>query len=142
VSRFLAPIVGLVVFFVVWEAFVRVFDIRPFVLAKPSDIVHYLIRFADDYFRASLITFKHAALGFAISVVVALAIGAGMASSTFFEQATQPVLTLIAVTPFAAYIALGQDRARVVLRQAGRLHRRPRLPSGIRLRCGRRHAQR
>ena len=104
-SRILAPIVGLVVFFVVWEAFVRVFDIRPFVLAKPSDIVHYLIRFADDYFRASLITFKHAALGFAISVVVALAIGAGMASSTFFEQATQPVLTLIAVTPFAAYIA-------------------------------------
>jgi NitT/TauT family transport system permease protein len=104
-ARIVAPIVGLVVFFTVWELFVRAFDIRPFVLAKPSDIVRYLLRFADDYFRASLITFKHAALGFAIAVVVAVVLGAAMAASTFFEQATQPVLTLIAVTPFAAYIA-------------------------------------
>ena len=103
--RYLAPIVGLALFFGAWEALVRAFDIRPFVLAKPSDILRYLGRFPDDYFRASLLTMKHATLGFAIAVVVALVVGAAMAASSFIEQATQPVLTLIAVTPFAAYIA-------------------------------------
>ncbi len=104
-TRLLAPVVGLVLFFGAWEALVRGFGIRPFVLATPSRIVRYLARFPDDYLRASLITMKHAALGFAVAVFIALVVGAAMAASSFVEQATQPVLTLIAVTPFAAYIA-------------------------------------
>ena len=104
-TRIVAPVVGLVTFFALWEAFVRVFDVRPFVLARPSRIVRYLTQFPDDYFRAALLTLRHAALGFALATVVAILIGAAMAASSFLEQATQPVLTLIAVTPFAAYIA-------------------------------------
>jgi NitT/TauT family transport system permease protein len=104
-ARFLAPIVGLVLFFSAWEALVRIFDIRPFVLAKPSDIVRYMAKFPDDYFKAALTTMRHATFGFAIAVIVALGIGAAMAASRFIEYATQPILTLIAVTPFAAYIA-------------------------------------
>jgi NitT/TauT family transport system permease protein len=100
----IAPLAGLAVFFGAWELLVRAFDIRPFVLARPSRIVRYLGRFPDDYFRASMLTMKHATLGFAVAIVVALLIGAAMAASTFLEQATQPVLTLIAVTPFAAYV--------------------------------------
>ena len=103
-TRIIAPIAGLIVFFGAWELLVRAFDIRPFVLARPTRIVRYMARFPDDYFRASMLTMKHAALGFAFAIVVALLIGAAMAASTFLEQATQPVLTLIAVTPFAAYI--------------------------------------
>ena len=103
-NRLIAPIVGLVAFFGAWEAAVRAFEIRPFVLARPSRIVRYLGRFPDDYLRASLITMRHATLGFAVAIVIALMIGAAMAASSFLEQATQPVLTLIAVTPFAAYI--------------------------------------
>ena len=104
-ARYLAPIVGLAVFFSIWEAAVRIFDIRPYVLAAPSRILRYLGQFPDDYFRAALLTMKHASLGFAIAILVALFVGAAMAASSFLEHATQPVLTLIAVTPFAAYIA-------------------------------------
>ena len=104
-TRFIAPVIGLVLFFSAWELLVRIFGIRPFVLARPSRIVRYLARFPDDYFRASMLTMKHAALGFAIAILVAVVVGAAMAASTFIEHATQPVLTLIAVTPFAAYIA-------------------------------------
>jgi NitT/TauT family transport system permease protein len=103
-TRLFAPIAGLIVFFGAWESLVRAFDIRPFVLAKPSRIVRYLAKFPDDYLRASLTTMRHASLGFAVAIVVAIMIGAVMAASSFLEQATQPVLTLIAVTPFAAYI--------------------------------------
>ena len=104
-TRFVAPVIGLVVFFTAWELLVRIFDIRPFVLARPSRIIRYLARFPDDYFKASMLTMKHATLGFAIAILVAVVVGAAMAASTFIEHATQPVLTLIAVTPFAAYIA-------------------------------------
>lgn len=103
-NRLIAPIVGLVAFFGAWEVAVRAFEIRPFVLARPSRIVRYLGRFPDDYLQASLVTMRHATLGFAAAIVIALMIGAAMAASSFLEQATQPVLTLIAVTPFAAYI--------------------------------------
>ncbi|MDP9463770.1 MAG: hypothetical protein M3P52_04030, partial [Actinomycetota bacterium] len=68
-TRYLAPIVGLALFFGAWEALVHVFDIRPFVLATPSRIVRYLARFPDDYLGASLITMKHASHGFAFAVV-------------------------------------------------------------------------
>jgi NitT/TauT family transport system permease protein len=97
--------VGLVLFFGAWEALVRAFDIQPFVLETPSRIVRYMAKFPDDYFKAAMTTMRHAALGFSIAVVVALAVGAAMAASRFLEYATQPILTLIAVTPFAAYIA-------------------------------------
>ena len=119
-TRYLAPIVGLVLFFSAWEAMVRIFDIQSFVLERPSRIVRYLAKFPDDYFMAALTTLQHAALGFAIAVVVALGVGAAMAASRFVEYATQPILTLIAVTPFAAYIAsvkigLGSFSARPVV---------------------------
>lgn len=103
--RLVAPILGLFVFFGAWELFVRALDVRPFVLARPSRIMRYLLRFPDDYFRAAMMTLRHAALGFAFAIIIAILIGAAMAASPFLEQATYPVLTLIAVTPFAAYIA-------------------------------------
>jgi NitT/TauT family transport system permease protein len=103
-NRLIAPLVGLVAFFGLWETMVRALDIRPFVLARPSRIMRYLARFPDDYLQASLDTMRHATLGFAAAIIVAIMIGAAMAASSFLEQATQPVLTLIAVTPFAAYI--------------------------------------
>jgi NitT/TauT family transport system permease protein len=119
-TRFIGPVVGLVLFFSAWEALVRIFDIRSFVLERPSRIVQYMAKFPDDYSKAALTTMQHAALGFAIAVVVALGVGAAMAASRFIEYATQPILTLIAVTPFAAYIAsvkigLGSFSARPVV---------------------------
>lgn len=104
-ARYLAPIIGLVSFFTAWEALVRAFDIRPFVLAKPSDTVRYMAKFPDDYSKAALTTMRHATIGFAIAVVVAVGVGATMAAWRFIEYATQPILTFIAVTPFGAYIA-------------------------------------
>jgi NitT/TauT family transport system permease protein len=104
-ARYLAPIVGLGLFFSAWEALVRMFDVRPFILRSPSRIIRYLASFADDYAKASWVTVQHAVLGLLIALGFALVIGAAMAASTFVEQATQPVLTLVAVTPFVAYIA-------------------------------------
>lgn len=100
----LAPVLGVVVLLVVWQTAVRVFDIRPFVLTAPSDIVAYLRRAPDDFLTASWVTLRHALLGLVFGLVVSFVIGAALAASPFLERAVQPVLVLVQVTPFAAYI--------------------------------------
>jgi NitT/TauT family transport system permease protein len=100
----LAPVVGVVVFLVLWELAVRVFDIRPFVLTSPTDIVAYLRRAPGDFLGASWVTARHAMSGLLLALALALALGAVLAASPFLERAVQPVLVLVQVTPFAAYI--------------------------------------
>jgi NitT/TauT family transport system permease protein len=103
--RVVAPIVGIVVFLAVWEAFVQLRDVRPFVLTAPSDILGYLGKAPGDFFAASLITTRHALVGFVAALIVALLLGSVLVASPFAERATQPVLVLIQVAPFVAYIS-------------------------------------
>jgi NitT/TauT family transport system permease protein len=107
-SRFLRrlapPLVGIVVFALLWEALVHVLGIRRFVLLPPSTVVE---TFGDDpgfYLRNALITGRHMVVGLSIALVLAIGAGAVMAASRFVEEAAQPVLVLILVTPWVAYI--------------------------------------
>ena len=104
-KRLLAPVVGILVFLGAWEVLVRAGHIRPFVLRAPSRIVRYLTQHPSGYASAAWVTIQHASIGTLIALLVALLFGSAMAASEFFEHAAQPVLTLLQVTPFVAYIA-------------------------------------
>ena len=99
-----APLVGLAVFALLWELLVRVFDIRRFVLLAPSAIVDEFLGDPWFYVSNALVTGRHMVIGFSLSLVVALALGSVMAASRFVEEAAQPVLILILVTPWVAYM--------------------------------------
>jgi NitT/TauT family transport system permease protein len=99
-----APVVGIVVFALLWELLVHALDIRRFVLLAPSSIVAEFADAPSFYLRHASITARHMLIGLSISLVIALAIGSVMAASRFIEEATQPVLILILVTPWVAYI--------------------------------------
>ena len=86
-----------------WELFVRLFDVRPFILLPPSTILGELADRPRFYLEAALVTARHAAAGIVISLVVAVVIGAVLASSRFLEQAAQPVLVGVLVAPWVAY---------------------------------------
>jgi NitT/TauT family transport system permease protein len=105
VRRVVAPITGLVTFLAAWELLVRVFDIRPFVLRAPSQILAYLGEQFGDFVAASWTTGWHAAIGLLLGLAVALVLGSAMAAWPFFDEAAAPVLVLVQVTPFVAYIA-------------------------------------
>jgi len=102
--RIVAPIIGVVAFGVVWELAVRVFDIRRYVLLAPSAILAELADAPGYYWSNALVTGWHMALGLSIALILAVGVGSLMASSRFIEEATQPVLVLILVTPWVAYI--------------------------------------
>lgn len=93
--------VSLIVF---WEVFVRVRDVRPFVLLPPSEIISTFLETPGFYLEATLITAWHLALGLAISLAISLVVGAGLAAFRPLEHASQPLLVLILVTPWVAYI--------------------------------------
>ena len=101
--RFLAPILGIFGFLIIWELFVRVFDVRRYVLLAPSKILAQLFEAPGFYWDNTLITAGHMLLGLSISMVLALIVGAALASSRFAEEAAQPILVLILVTPWVAY---------------------------------------
>lgn len=96
-----AGAVGLVV---VWEVLVRALDVRPMVLLAPSRI---LATFVDDpmpYLQDSWVTARHLAIGLSISLAISLVIGAFLAAVRELEHLAQPMLVLIMVTPWVAYI--------------------------------------
>lgn len=104
-ARLVAPAIGIVGFLALWEGFVRWRDVRPFVLTAPSDIVAYLSKAPGDFAEASFTTARHAAVGFGAALVVAVFVGAVLSTSRFLERVAQPVLVLVQVAPFVAYIS-------------------------------------
>lgn len=117
--RVVAPVVGIAVFLALWEALVRIADVRPFVLRAPSSIVAYLADNPSEYLRAAFTTGWEAALSLLLAVVVAGLLGAVLASSRWLEDASTPVLVLVQVTPFVLYISsvylwLGTSRSTVL----------------------------
>lgn len=98
-----AGAVGLVALLVVWETAVRALGVQPFVLQAPSRIVAELAAHPGAYLGEALVTARHAGLGLAISLTVAVILGALLASSRFAEDAVQPILVLVLVTPWVSY---------------------------------------
>jgi NitT/TauT family transport system permease protein len=100
-----APLIGLAAFLAAWEALVRITDTKPFVLRNPTKILAELADAPRSYLSASLVTGREALVGLLLALSISLVIGAVLAASRFLEDAAQPVLTLILVTPWVAYIS-------------------------------------
>lgn len=104
VRRIVAPIVGVLAFGLLWELFVRAFEVRRFILLPPSAILGAIADDPSFYVSNMLVTARHLVVGLAISLAFAMVVGGAMAASRFLEEASQPVLVLILVTPWVAYI--------------------------------------
>jgi NitT/TauT family transport system permease protein len=101
-TTWLAPVLGLVLFFGLWEAFVRFNDTPGFLLEAPSRIVADMASDPMFYVRNGWVTIKEALIGFLLALAVGLAVGSVMALSRFFENMVKPVAILVQVTPVIA----------------------------------------
>lgn len=88
-----------------WELFVRIRDVRPFVLLPPSEIVSTFLDTPRFYLDNIWVTAQHLVAGLAISLAISLGVGALLAAFRPLEHASQPMLVLIMVTPWVAYIS-------------------------------------
>lgn len=95
---------GLVAFALLWELWVRAFGVRPSVTVEPSRIVDELVENPAFWLEQTWKTAWHTVVGVGFGLACAVTLGAVLASVRPLEWATQPVLVLIMVTPWVAYL--------------------------------------
>lgn len=96
-----APIVGLIVVFGIWEFYVRVFDISRLTLPTPTSILVHLVDEPGFYWRHARVTLYEAAMGYGIALGASIIVATLMAHSRFAERASMPVIVLLQSTPVA-----------------------------------------
>jgi len=101
--RMAAPVIGLAGFLLVWQFGVVLFDIKKYVLPRPSDILSTINGDKAFYFRMARTTMWEAFAGFAVAFVLAMVVATLMAHSRFIERAVLPLAVLVQVTPIIAY---------------------------------------
>ena len=99
-----APFLGLIAVFVGWEAYVRILDLRPLTLPRPSDILIHVWHNPGFYWDNGLVTLREAAVGFVLAFLAAIVVATVMAHSRFMERAGLPVIVLIQSTPIAVLV--------------------------------------
>ena len=102
----IAPFAGLTAFFVGWEVYVQVRDLRPLTLPLPSDVIRHVVENPGFYLRNGLVTVQEAFWGFWIAFIAALFVSTWMAHSQFVERATMPVIVLMQSTPVAVLVPI------------------------------------
>lgn len=101
-----APFAGLTAFFVGWEIYVVVRNLRPLTLPLPSDVIIHVVENPGFYSRNGLVTIQEAFWGFWIAFFAALVVATWMAHSQFMERATMPVIVLMQSTPVAVLVPI------------------------------------
>ena len=96
-----APIVGLVAVFGIWEFYVRVFNISRLTLPTPSSIIVHVVDEPGFYWRHAQVTLLEAVWGYGLALAAALIVATFMAHSRFIERASMPVIVLLQSTPVA-----------------------------------------
>jgi NitT/TauT family transport system permease protein len=99
----MAPIVGVLVPLLVWQAYVKVADVKQIVLPAPWDVLDHIWSDPGFYVDNARPTLWEALVGFVIGFVVALAWAIVLAHSRFLERAAMPWIILLQVTPLIAY---------------------------------------
>ena len=102
----IAPFAGLTTFFVGWEIYVQVRNLRPLTLPLPSDVILHVVENPGFYWQNGLVTVQEAFWGFVIAFVAALFVATWMAHSQFVERATMPVIVLMQSTPVAVLVPI------------------------------------
>ena len=97
-------LIGIVTAVLLWEAWVRVADVKPFITIAPSKIAEEILQNPSFWLEQTWLTAWHTLVGVGVALVLAIGFGALLAASRPLEWATQPLLVLVMVTPWVAYI--------------------------------------
>lgn len=100
----LPPVLTIAAFFLIWELACRLFRIPAFILPTPSSSVAALMQFAPAVAEHALQTLTTTLLGFALAVVLGLALGALVGLNRTAYQALYPLLIGFNAVPKAALV--------------------------------------
>jgi NitT/TauT family transport system permease protein len=97
-------LIGITTAILAWELWVRALDVKPYITIAPSEIAGEILDNLGFYLEQTWLTAWHTLVGVAIALVLAVLVGAVLAASRPAEWAVQPLLVVVMVTPWVAYI--------------------------------------
>jgi NitT/TauT family transport system permease protein len=102
----LPALIGLAIAFAAWEAWIRIEDVKPYLVPAPSSVVERL--YQDPWFFAveGFKTLQGALLGFLLGAGVAIVLASVMSQARYLERSIYPLAILVKVTPIVAIAPL------------------------------------
>jgi NitT/TauT family transport system permease protein len=102
----LPPLLAIAGVLAAWEAWVRLDNVKTFIVPAPSLVAERLAQDPIFFAEEGLKTLEGAMLGFALGGCVALLLATIMAQARFLERAIFPLAILVKVTPIVAIAPL------------------------------------
>jgi NitT/TauT family transport system permease protein len=99
-------VIGLAVALAVWEAWIEIKDVKPYLVPAPHRIAERLYQDPWFFTQEGLKTLEGALLGFALGAGIAIVLASLMSQTRFLERAIFPLAILIKVTPIVAVAPL------------------------------------
>lgn len=99
-------VVGIVALFAAWEAWVRLKDVKVYLVPAPTVVIERLYEEPWFFTHEGLKTLEGAMLGFALGGTVAVVLATIMAQSRVLERSIFPLAILVKVTPMVAIAPL------------------------------------
>jgi NitT/TauT family transport system permease protein len=100
--------IAIVVIVAIWKLVIAVFNVSPFVLPQPEDVlkgVRELVQ-SKGFWSDARVTLEETLIGFTIALVLGLALGIVLGRVAWLEQAMRPVIVASQVVPKVALIPL------------------------------------
>ncbi|MBL7253843.1 ABC transporter permease [Actinoplanes lichenicola] len=100
------PVLGIVVTIAVWWAVVEIFDIQSIILPSPAAVAESFGTYPDLLLSTTWDTVRVTLIGFALSIVIGVALGTALAAWKPFERAFGPLLVALNAVPKVAVAPL------------------------------------
>ena len=103
-----STVVALILMVIIWKLVIAVFDVSPFVLPQPEDVIGGMGDLIDSkgFWSDVRVTLTETLVGFVIALVLGIAGGTVLGRVVWLEQALRPVIVASQVVPKVALIPL------------------------------------
>lgn len=91
--------ISFVVFFLLWELVVIFFDVRSYILPRPTEIAKAIVKYRSQLFDALLFTVQSLVFGYILAVVSGIILALPVAFSKFMQRTIYPILLFFQVIP-------------------------------------------
>jgi NitT/TauT family transport system permease protein len=105
-NRWLPPLISLAFVLGAWEAGVRIFDIKPYLLPGPRAVFAAFLEHTESLTDAGLFTLKVSLLAFVVVLTLGTLLALALASSEWASRAFYPYAVMLQSTPVIAVAPL------------------------------------
>jgi NitT/TauT family transport system permease protein len=104
----ISTVLSVVMLVVIWKLVIAIFDVSPFVLPQPEDVVKGVRELVNSngFWADVRVTLTETLVGFAIALVLGIVMGTILGRVQWLEQAMRPVIVASQVVPKVALIPL------------------------------------